>query len=49
MSSKFVPAIGHHFTYSQTSIIQSVWDRQNFFELSVVRIFEIGTFFFSQS
>ena len=31
-------------TYSQTSIIQSVRDRQIFFELSIVRIFEIGTF-----
>ena len=30
--------------YSQTSIIRSVRDRQIFFELSVVRIFEIGTF-----
>ena len=30
--------------YSQTSIIRSVRDHQIFFELSVVRIFEIGTF-----
>ena len=30
--------------YSQTSIIRSVRDRQIFSELSVVRIFEIGTF-----
>ena len=37
----FVQAI---FVYSKTSIIRSVWDRQIFFELSVVRIFEIGTF-----
>ena len=29
--------------YSQTSIIRSVRDRQIFFELSIVRIFEIGT------
>ena len=30
--------------YSQTSIIRSVTGRQIFFELSVVRIFEISTF-----
>ena len=30
--------------YSQTSIIRSVRGRQFFFELSVVRIYEIGTF-----
>ena len=30
--------------YSQTSIIRSVRDCQIFFELSVIRIFEIGTF-----
>ena len=31
-------------SYSQTSIIRNVRDRKIFFELSVVRIFEIGTF-----
>ena len=33
-----------HLNYSQTSIIRSDRDRQIFFELSVVRIFEIGSF-----
>ena len=32
------------FIYSQTSVIRSVRDRQIFFELSIVQIFEIGTF-----
>ena len=40
----FVLIVSLLLKYSQTSIIRSVRDRQIFFELSVVRIFEIGIF-----
>ena len=44
IGKKLTTSVSKYFIYSQTSIIRSVRDRQIFFELSVIRIFKIGTF-----